>query len=82
VRILFLAWLAVVLYSNTSLGPVAAFLGVTRIPLMPLAACYNFGTTATFDWAGLLALVLMVVYVIGLTLLGEYWMSRRDLLLQ
>jgi hypothetical protein len=49
---------------------------------MPLAACYSFGTTATIDWAGLLALLLMVVYVVGLTLLAEYWMSRRDLLLQ
>jgi hypothetical protein len=27
-------------------------------------------------------LAMMVVYVVGLTLLAEYWMKRRDLLLQ
>src|SRR5947209_2652229 len=81
-RIIFLAWFAAVLYSNTSPGPVAAVLGVTRIPLIPLALCYNLGTMGTMDWSGVGALVMMAVYVVGLTLLAGYWMRKRDLLLQ
>ena len=81
-RILLLLWFAAVLYSNTSPGPVAAFLGISRIPLIPLSICYSFGTTATIGWSGIGALVMMAVYVVGLTLLGEYWLRRRDLILQ
>ena len=80
-RILLLAWVAAVLYSSTSLGPVAAVLSITRIPLMPLAACYNLGTTGSLGWAGMLALLVDAAYIVGLTLLAEYWMSRRDLIL-
>src|SRR5215467_1620212 len=56
VQIVFLAWLVAVLYSNSNLGPVAGFLAVSRIPLAPLAACYNLG--ATMSWYGLLMLAL------------------------
>lgn len=80
-RILLLAWVAAVLYSNTALGPVAAVLSITRIPLMPLAACYNLGANGSIGWPGLLALLIAAAYVVGLTLLAEYWMSRRDLIL-
>ena len=60
----------------------AVVLGVSRIPLMPLAICYNFGATGSIGWAGVAALAMMVVYVVGLTLLAEYWVRKRDLLLQ
>jgi hypothetical protein len=80
-RILLLAWFAAVLYSNTSPGPVAAVLGVSRIPLMPLVVCYNFGATGSIGWIGVAALAMVVVYVVGLTLLAQYWMRKRDLLL-
>src|SRR5436305_1097957 len=79
---LYLVWFAAVLYSNTSTGPVAAVLGVTRIPLIPLAICSNLGAAGTIDWSGVAALVMMAVYEVGLMLLAEYWMRRRDLLLQ
>lgn len=81
-RILLFAWFAAVLYSNTSLGPVAAVLSVVRIPLIPLTICYSFGTTQSIDWSGIVALVMSAVYIVGLTLLGEYWLKRRDLILQ
>ena len=81
-RILLLLWFAAVLYSNTSPGPVAAFLGISRIPLLPLSICYSFGTTATIGWSGIGALLIMAIYVVGLTLLGEYWLRKRDLILQ
>lgn len=82
VQIVFLAWLVAVLYSNSNLGPVAGFLAVSRIPLAPLAACYNLGATGTMSWYGLLMLALAAGYVVALTLLAEFWLARRDLLLQ
>lgn len=81
-RILLFVWFAAVLYSNTSPGPVAAILGIVRLPLLPLAICYGFGTTQSIDWSGIAALMMSAVYVVGLTLLGEYWLKRRDLILQ
>lgn len=80
-RIVLLAWVAAVLYSGTSPGPIAAILSITRIPLMPLAACYNLGTNGTIGWSGALAFVIDIAYIIGLTLLAEYWMAKRDLIL-
>jgi hypothetical protein len=81
-RIALLAWFAAVLYSNTSPGPVAAFLSVTRIPLIPMTVCFNFGAAGSIGWAGLAALLVLALYVVGLTMLGKYWMGRRDLILQ
>ncbi|HVB26233.1 MAG TPA: ATP-binding cassette domain-containing protein [Ktedonobacteraceae bacterium] len=82
VRIAVLAWFAAVLYSSTNLGPIAALLKFTSIPLIPLATCYSFGTTGTIGWSGLLAIVIEVGYIVVLTLMGEYWLKRRDLVLQ
>src|SRR5205807_9475576 len=73
-RILLLLWFAAVLYSNTSPGPVAAVLGVTRLPLIPLTTCFSFGATGSIGWSGVGALMIMAMYVVGLTLLAEYWM--------
>jgi len=82
VQIVFLAWLVAMLYSNSNLGPAAGLLAVSRIPLAPLAACYNLGATGTMSRYGLLMLALAVGYVVGLALLAEFWLARRDLLLQ
>ena len=81
-RILLFAWFAAVLYSNTSPGPIAAVLGIVRLPLLPLAICYSFGTTQSIDWSGIAALAMSIVFIVGLTLLGEYWLRKRDLILQ
>ena len=82
VRIALMAWFATVLYSNASPGPLAAFLSISRLPLIPMTACFNFGAAGSLDWSGVAALLVIALYVVGLTVLGEYWMSRRDLLLQ
>jgi hypothetical protein len=81
-RIALLAWFAAVLYSNTSPGPLASFLSISRLPLIPMTACFNFGAAGSIGWSGVAALLIMALYVVGLTMLGEYWMSRRDLILQ
>ncbi len=82
VRIAVLAWCAIVLYSSTSLGTLPALLKFTSIPLIPMATCYSFGSTGVIGWSGVLAIVIEVGYIVGLTLLGEYWLKRRDLVLQ
>jgi hypothetical protein len=81
-RIALLAWFAAMLYSNTSPGPLASFLSISRLPLIPMTACFNFGAAGSIGWSGVAALLIMALYVVGLTMLGEYWMSRRDLILQ
>jgi hypothetical protein len=81
-RIALLAWFAAVLYSNTSPGPVASFLSISRLPLIPMTTCFNLGAAGSIDWTGLVALLIVLVYVLGLTRLGEYWLGRRDLILQ
>ncbi|TMB80444.1 MAG: ABC transporter ATP-binding protein [Chloroflexi bacterium] len=55
---------------------------ISRLPLIPMTTCFNFGAVGSIDWAGLVALLVVVVYVVALTRLGEYWLWRRDLLLQ
>jgi len=82
IQIVFLVWLAAVLYSNSNFGPVASVLAVTRVPLTPLVVCYRFGTTGMVGWYGVLMLVVAGSYVVVLTLLAEFWLGRRDLLLQ
>jgi hypothetical protein len=80
-RILLLAWVAAVLYSSTSLGPIASILSITRIPLIPVIACYNLGANGTIGWSGALALAIDIAYIIGLSLLAAYWMAKRDFIL-
>jgi hypothetical protein len=81
-RIVLLAWLAAVLYSNSSIGPVVSLVSITRIPLIPLSISYGFSATGVIGWSGLAGLAMMALYIVGLTLLAEHWMKRRDLILQ
>ena len=80
--VVLLVWVAAVLYSNTGRSAVATFLSFTRIPLIPLGTVYSFGLDGTIGWGGLLAILVEVLYVLGLAWLAQYWLSRRDLLLQ
>ncbi len=81
-RIGLLAWLAAVLYSNSSPGALAQVLDIARLPLIPLQICYGMGATGTIGWSGLVALLFMAGYMVGLTALAQFWMRRRDLILQ
>lgn len=77
VRIVFLLWLALALYSFQS-GIAPAWV---HLPLVPLGACYTFGASATIGWSGCWALLVAAGYVAGLTLLAQFWLARHDLLL-
>lgn len=80
-QIAFLAWCAAMFYSNTSPTIVAQDLSVTRLPLTPIIACYNLGTTGTIDLYGFSMLLLTLVYIVALTFLTDFLLNRRDLIL-
>ena len=81
IQIVFLAWLLCVLYSNSNLGLVAQYLSWTRIPLAPLIVCFNLGTTGIANWYDALMMLVALGYIIGLTLLAQFWFTKRDLIL-
>lgn len=84
-RILFLAWIAVVLFSISPIfelpTSILNVLGIVRIPLWPISACYQVSVSGTIGLTGLLGMLLVAVYIIGLTLIAGYWLERRELLL-
>lgn len=81
IQIVFLAWLLCVLYSNSNLGLVAQYLAWTRIPLAPLIVCFNLSTTGIANWYEAVMVIVALAYIIGLTLVAQYWFSKRDLIL-
>ena len=81
IQIVFLIWLLCVLYSNSNLGIVAQYLSWTRIPLAPLIVCFNLGTTGIANWYDAVMVLIALGYIIGLTLLAQFWFSKRDLIL-
>lgn len=81
-QIVFLAWLAALLYSDTGHNIVTSYLSIAQVPLTPLTVCYNFGLTDTVDAYGLVMLLLGVGYIVALTCLADVLLARRDLILQ
>lgn len=84
-RILLLAWIAVVLYSNSPLfltpQPLINILGISRIPLAPIAVCYHVSVNGSLDSSSLWGFPLVAVYIIMLALLAGYWLEQKELLL-
>lgn len=81
IQIVFLVWLAAVLYTNAGVNGLTHYLSIVQIPLAPLAACYQLGFTATINGYGLAMLLLTIGYIVGLTYLTDVLFSRRDLIL-
>ena len=81
IQIIFLAWLVLVLYTNTSGNIVATYFSWVRIPLAPLTVCYNLSTTGIVGWYNFAMFVLAMGYIFGLTALAEFLLRKRDLIL-
>ncbi len=81
IQIIFFAWFALVLYTNTSNNIVTTYFSWVRIPLAPLATCYNLGTTGNVGWYSLVMFLLAVGYIVALTVLAEFLLRKRDLIL-
>ncbi len=79
IQIGFLLWLIAILYPNTN--PIfAPFFTLLKTPLLPLIACYNLSVMG-IGWYELFMLLLAIGYIIGLAMLADFWLSRRDLIL-
>lgn len=63
-RLVFLAWLALALYSYTAGAP--GFLGIARLPLLPFGAAFAFGQTGQIGATGLLALLVELLFIAAL----------------
>jgi hypothetical protein len=85
IRILFLTWIAVVLFSISPIfiipSPVLNVLAIVRIPLWPISACYQVSVSGTISLTGVLGMLLIAVYIIGIVLVAGKWLKRRELLL-
>ncbi|MGZ3611389.1 MAG: hypothetical protein ACXVBU_15145 [Ktedonobacteraceae bacterium] len=84
-RILFLAWIAVVLFSISPIftipSAVLNVLAIVRIPLWPISACYQVSVSGTIGLSGILGMLLVAIYIIGLALVAGMWLERRELIL-
>jgi hypothetical protein len=74
-RLGFLAWLALALYSYSAGALPLAI--VARLPLLPFAAAYSFGATGSFGVAGIVALLIEIAFVVGLIALTQVTVPRR-----
>ena len=81
IQIAFVAWLALVLYTNTSNDVVALYLGWVRLPLAPMTVCYNLATTNGISWYTLVMIALALGYIGALIALTETLLRKRDLIL-
>jgi hypothetical protein len=52
-----------------------------RIPLWPISVCYQVSVSGTLSLIGVLGLLLVAVYIIGLALVAGKLLERRELLL-
>jgi hypothetical protein len=84
-RILFLTWIAVVLFSISPIftlpSSVLNVLEIVRIPLWPISACYQVSVSGTIGLTGVVGMLLIAVYILGLALVAGMWLERRELLL-
>jgi hypothetical protein len=84
-RILFLVWVAVVLFSISPVFALPAsvlnILGIVRIPLWPISACYQMSTSGIISLTGVVGIFLVAVYIFALALIAGFWLERRELLL-
>ncbi len=84
-RLLFLSWIALVLFSLSPVflvpTPILDVMGIVRIPLWPISACYQMSVSGTLSVAGVIGMFLVGAYILGLALVAGRWLERRELLL-
>ncbi len=84
-RMLFLAWIVLVLFSASPIFRLPDFvinvLSIVRLPLIPVGICYNIGVNSSIDISALPGFLLIALYIAGLVWLAGHWLERRELLL-
>ena len=76
-RVGLLVLVLLALYSYEASGLLGQVLAVTRLVLLPIAACYNLGQTGELDRPGLLALLVVAALVAGMVYLAAGALTRR-----
>lgn len=76
-RMGFLVWLVAALYSYVDSTLLERICVIARLPLLPLAACFDAGITGALGWGGLLALLIVAGYALGLVRLMEWRPATR-----
>jgi hypothetical protein len=84
IRRIFLVWLILAFASYQTSDILAVLLFPARLPLLPVAACYDFGNSGSIGWGGLLALLVQISFVVGLVWFHEaslrhHWLRARHL---
>ena len=83
-RIVFLAWVALMLFSFKPIIPIPGWLdtilSIAQLPLWPLQACYTVSFTGSFDLLSLLGLLLIAGYMVVIALVAGSWLEKRELL--
>jgi hypothetical protein len=78
-RMALLAVLDGALYSLANSGWLAGLLWVTRVPLLPIVACYEVSVAGQLSWAWLGALLLAGCCLVSLAWLGERLLARAEI---
>lgn len=74
-RLGFLAWLALALYSYTASGSWVP--GIVRLPLLPIGAAFAFGQTGRIGASGVLALLVELAFIAAVIALAGVTVPRR-----
>jgi hypothetical protein len=84
-RIYFLAWLALVLFSFKPIFAIPTWLettlGLSQLPLWPIAECYSLSVTGIFSLSSLFGLLLIACYCLLISLVAGRWLEKCELLL-
>ncbi len=80
-RIGFLAWLVLAFAPLPGIDWLATLFSLARLPLLPLAASIGLGTTPNLGLLGFWPLPVEALYIVGLTLIADVLLARRDLIL-
>jgi hypothetical protein len=74
-----------ILFSISPIFTIPSFilniLGIVRIPLWPISASYQISVSGTIGLSGVLGMLLVAIYIIGLALVAGMWLERRELIL-
>ncbi len=81
IRIVFLLWLVIALTPLPGVDWLATLLSVIRLPLLPAALCIGLGTTPNLSLASFWPLAVVALLIVGLALLADVLLKRRDLIL-
>jgi hypothetical protein len=80
-RILFLAWLVLAFAPPPEVDWLATLFSLARLPLLPLSASIGLGTLPHTSLLDFWSLPVEALYIVGLTLVADFFLAHRNLIL-